>query len=487
VDQELVAAVLRQSHALEQRLHTVRANAFASPRIKVLIDATQELNDSIRTRFTTYDEDHSDAGTERSLERLWFAMVDLRLVVLPAIEHGSVRGRPIEVMLAMEQLFKVALGQECVALSSPGERHEYAALDVWRRPAVAAEMLGLRPRLVDAGVRFVRLRFSDAERDNVFLHCNLVHEVGHELIKPFHWDDVLSVILGDEAVRQLRSRVEPQPAFNALSEDAKALAMHELLAHNDDGYDTSGVLLNWLEELLADLVGLVVLGPAAALASAEWLNLSTTGAADRWSRTHPRWSFRFDLHREYLDEELDGSSLSHELENYPRALVYLESTHARHVAEALPVEGHESESFGGFSIARDEAFFNALEQALQNKFAYLRSLVADGLGRVGLQFAPAAFRTQVPPLVEQLMVLIPPSTTGEGDAQVPASYPAIVNAGAMVRFGRLDDLVSAVPALAADERRSRGAGQFRAEELISGLARKAIADALMFERWRRAR
>jgi hypothetical protein len=487
VDQELVAAVLRQSHALEARLRTVRANAYASPRILVLLEATSELNQAIRHRFASYDPARSDTLAERSLERLWFAMVELRMVVLPAIEQGSVRARPIEVMLAIEQLFKATLDQEVVVLASPGELHEYAALDLWRRAAVAAAELGLEPRLDKAGVRFIRLRFSDIERDNVFLHCNLVHEIGHELIRPFHWDDELGTILGDDAIRSLRARVEPQAEFAALGEDDQALVMHELLARDEEAYDSSGVLLNWLDELLADLVALVILGPAAALAAAEWLNLLNIESADRWSRTHPRWSFRIDLEREYLDLQIEGACLSEELAAYPQALNYLESTQARHVATSLLPEAAGSESTGTFSLPRDEIFFSALEQALRNKFPDLIEKVGSGLANVGMRLSPRAFREEVPPLVRQLMCLIPPSTTGDGADQRPASYRAIVNAGAMVRFDRLSDLVEAVPALKADEDGARGAGSFRADELISALVRKAIADALIFERWQRNR
>jgi len=487
VDQELVAAVLRQSHALETRLRTVRADTYASPRIRVLLEATSELNHAIRNRFATYDPAQSSALAERSLERLWFAMVELRMVVLPAIEQGSVRARPIEVMLAIEQLFKAALKEEVVVLASPGELHEYAALDLWRRPAVAAAELGLEPRLERAGVRFIRLRFSEVERDNVFLHCNLVHEIGHELIRPFHWDDELGTILGDDAIRSLRARVHPQAEFAALAEDDQALVMHELLARDDEAYASSGVLLNWLDELLADLVALVILGPAAALAAAEWLNLHTIESADRWSRTHPRWSFRIDLERHYLDREIDGACLSEELASYPQALNYLENTQARHVASSLPLDAPGSESAGTFSLARDEIFFGALEQTLRNKWPDLIETVESCLADAGMQLSPREFREEVPPLVEKLMCLIPPSTTGEGEDQRPASYRAIVNAGAMVRFDRLSELVAAVPALKADEERARGAGLFRADELISGLVRKAIADALIFERWRQHR
>src|SRR5205823_558768 len=128
--------------------------------------------------------------------------------------------------------------------------------------------LGMADGLSADRIRFLALSFPSGEKDNVLLHANLCHEVGHELIKDARWADrFLSELPGDEAIQRLTATIQPQHDFAKLVDLEKATVVTNLLTRTGRFYEESGVLTNWLGEVLSDAVAICVLGPAAAFAT----------------------------------------------------------------------------------------------------------------------------------------------------------------------------------------------------------------------------
>lgn len=387
-------------------------------------------------------------------------------------------------MLAIESVLAKALPQEVIVLALGSEFHTYAEHDLWSKVRTQLSDLGLEDRIAAERLLFLSLQFPTAEKDNVLLHANLCHEVGHELVSPFRWaDPFLSVLPGDEAIRALAKHIEPHDRYAGLSESEQRTVLANLVTRSGDHYWDSGVLANWLGELLADAVALCVLGPAAAFATAELLGLRLGLHRDRFGRTHPRWALRIELQRLHLEHVEADLSFGKLLEDHSEALTYLEHVHQEYLGEPGVVEEREFEQHGDFSIERTMTFYDALEQALRNKLPEILEAVRRSLASRDLLYTPEAFAGEVPALIEKLEAMLPPSSLGEFGSERPASYAGIMNAGALVRRDGLTRITNAVGRFRSREQENRGAGRYEAEELVFRLIRKAISDADIHRRW----
>jgi hypothetical protein len=458
---------------------------FASQRVTDLIRESLNVASAIRAEFR---KAVPKAPVDNRLLRLAETVVALRNDVLPAVEQGSLRTRPHEAMSAIEAVLAKALPQQVIVLAL-GDDVGYGEYELWSEIRTQLSELGMVDGLSADAVRFLALWFPAAEKDNVLLHANLCHEVGHELLTAARWADrFLAVLPGDDAIRALAGEIQPRDEYAKLSDAEKETVLTTLVANTGRQYRDNGVLTNWLGELLCDAVAICVLGPAAAFATAELLRLKLGRDRDRFNRTHPRWALRIELQRLHLGDwegEARPPTFEDLLEDYPTAYKYLEETQADFVGEPGTIAELQLENDRdlGYRIERSEAFYAALEQALRNKLPEILQVVRDWLAPRGLLYTPADFKGEVPALITKLEALLPPSTVGGFGTEKPASYASIMNAGALVRRDRLKKFTDDIGPYRADEVKNAGSGSYQAEELIFALVRKAIADADVHRRW----
>jgi hypothetical protein len=258
-----------------------------------------------------------------------------------------------------------------------------------------------------------------------------------------------------------------------------------LVARSGGQYWNSGVLANWIAELLADAVALCVLGPAAAFSSAELLSLKLGNDWDPFKPSHPRWALRLKLHRLHLEHRTSGGEPSFEelLTTYAKAYEYLENIQQVYLGEPGQVDEREFEQSDGYTIERTAAFYDALERAVLNKLPEILAAARGDLDKCGLLYTPAMFAAEVPSLIDKLEALIPPSTIGPFGSERPATYAGVMNAGVLARRDRREAIRGDVGRFAALEASERGAGDYETEELIFRLIRKAISDSDIHARW----
>jgi hypothetical protein len=476
--------VIRETYAVERGLDDMGSRVFASERVADLIAEAQTVARAIRSQFLALDG--KGETDERRLLRLTRALFALRHHVLPALEQGSLRTRPHEAMLAIESVLAKALPQQVVVLALAGAYHAYAEKDLWSSVRTQLGDLGLEDVLGKANLLFLGVDVPTAEKNNVLLHAILCHEVGHELVASYRWaDQFLALLPGDAAVENLADKIEDQEKYRGLTETERQTVLANLVARSGRSYWDSGVLANWLGELLADAVALCVLGPAAAFATAELLSLRLGNDLDPFNQSHPRWALRIELHRLHLEyrEEAGNPNFEELLTAYPLAYNYLENVHQTYIGADGVVFDREFEQVEGFSLERTLQFYDALEQALHNKLPEILRTVRKELAPRGLLYTTKDFALEVPALIEKLEALLPPSTVGVFGTETPASYAGIMNAGALVRRDRLTKITTDVGRYQAMELEQAGSGQYDAEDLVFRLVRKAIADADIHRRW----
>lgn len=466
----------------------MRTRAFASPRVKqLLIPEALSVVRAVRAQFLAPRA--GGPSQDRRLARLAGTLLQLRVYTLPALQQGALSARPHEAMVAVESVLQQALDREVVVLAAGIDEPNYMELDLWSEVSTQLPDLDLPDKISEAGVLFMYLNFPSAEKNNVLLHANLSHEAGHQLVRHFKWaDPILAVLTGDVAVQSLSAFIEPQSRYTALNETERTTVLQNLLARTGQGYSDSGVLANWVAELLCDAVALAILGPAAAIAFTELLGLGLGQEQDCFESSHPRWALRVKLHRLHLRGE-DGASPTFDdlLISYPDVVTNLEHVHQDLMARPPELPEAQFESHEGFRIERTVEFYQAVERALENKLPEILRRVRDDLGPRGLLYTPSSFASEVPVLIEKLEALLPPSTIGSFPSEQPASYAGIMNAGAVARMDRLGEITASVGRYAALEAEQVGKGRYEAEELTFRLVRKALADADLHRRWLEAR
>jgi hypothetical protein len=370
----------------------------------------------------------------------------LRGSIVPALERGVLRGRPIEIMAELEKMMESALGANVVILSAAEDVLNYAVVDIWRpvrqilTRAGGADPLGPR-------TYFVRVFYPRGERDNVTLAAHLYHEAGHVLGVELGWEDtLLSELYLDTAITDLANRIEPQAAYRAMSPAEQRDLLALLVGRGGVGYYDRGVLRNWLGELIADAVELVTLGPAAAVATADYLNSSDMGIPRPWGPSHPRWYLRLELQRKYLDDRFDT-----EFPKYARTLSYVAETSARYpdLRRAGAPTGEMEETAGGtFTLMCTEDFYLALERALRNKFDRLLSVVETDLAARGVAYTERRFADEVPLVIGQITRRSAPA----------ACHAGLLCGTVIARHDNIDELMGAYPDEAALEAKRPGDG-----------------------------
>jgi hypothetical protein len=138
-----------------------------------------------------------------------------------------------------------------------------------------------------------RISIPKIEYDQVLLHCVLAHELGHPLYRELKLEDKILPISLDEAriveiYNQLRTSWERKSPGSSQTE-----MFSELFFKNVVTKEVNNVIPNWIEEIAADLLGLLILGPAYVLASIHFS--SSVFLLNSASPTHPPQRFRLKV------------------------------------------------------------------------------------------------------------------------------------------------------------------------------------------------
>jgi dCTP deaminase len=273
---------------------------------------------------------------------------------------------------------------------------------------------------------FHLIAFPMLERENILLHSLLGHEIGHLFAFKFVTDELEAEFMAEiiPAVEELTIR---QLAAQKITEDTQggplffAKLKQTMLARNVGLTTTAWTRA--LEELLSDLVGAILFGPAALFSTLEIAQQHgfDIEPSDR-NDYYPPWRLRLKKVLRLIESRfpvalapphnlfLDGDS-SKRLSRVISRIGYLKTI----------VEG-ESPLYGDELVQLAYARVDAYEaRGLQ--------FLLDKCNLEGFAFDPTCMMSRLPPLIQRLDVGIPPNAFTDADGnERPAAFVETINA-----------------------------------------------------------
>jgi hypothetical protein len=240
---------------------------------------------------------------------------------------------------------------------------------------------------------FIVIGFPTTAHDNILLHCSFAHELGHFLVK------------AAQIVKALRVRYDPG-LYNSLKVDELPILWE--------------VTLKWNTEIIADVLGIYLLGPASFLSFSE-ISLDTLHTP---LRTHPPPHFRLSWMLTLL-----------------RRLSYLDNTDATGNVTPGKLDPKSKTYFDKWDKFLDEnpipplePIYACAEESLTRILDAIDQAVKSIVNTNG--YSADRYAAEVGPLTERILHLIPPS---EGDSVSVPCFESILNTGWAVRTIKLEE------------------------------------------------
>ena len=272
---------------------------------------------------------------------------------------------------------------------------------------------------------FVSLVFPAAERQNILMHALLGHELGHGFSDDLNIGAGIAVPVPAAAEEHLEKLTEPIRS----------------------GFEE--VVVQWLEEMLADALGVHIMGPAYYFACNEAVGQSPA------SDSHPSGAFRLQALRHQL--RLRGY-VTGDSETAKWLGKFITSGAAGEVA-ALPPTGEEEPLLRAAELCLRQVRGKVLEAAQSHKPEEA--------------FMPDRFVWVASELPERLCHLVPPD---EADGE-QAGLADILNAGWLVRLRRWDKFCESLGA------GSESASRYQATLKLNALLLKALEYSAIRTHW----
>lgn len=238
------------------------------------------------------------------------------------------------------------------------------------------------------------LKFPSAAKEDALLHAILAHEIGHFLDQS---NDLSSAVLaeaGADQYQEIEDAIITQLKFDQSKTGDRVLLRRAM-----------GVFYSWIAELLSDLVGVHLLGPAFALAMIEFQGFEEDPSEG--SLTHPPTDIRQYLIQEELralgwfDNVLTPGQLWAEMGPYAARKVVDTWTFEKKLAELM--------------ADKISAYLPACQLVVRNLFS-------------GKSFKPTQFQTDDTPMRSLLENYIPPAESPRADGTAsPFSAESIIN------------------------------------------------------------
>lgn len=220
------------------------------------------------------------------------------------VERAKTADTPWSIVLSVERFFRPVVGGNPSFIVRPQWSYNYQIHELIS--PLRKNMAALRwipaaayQHVLPDELVFV-LSFPRVERVNVTLHANWGHEVGHVIARRWIERHLLALWqpiedeLKDEIQRELGSKSE-----NSGPSTSSSLRVAEYVKR---GFR---VIEKGLLELIADAVGVYLLGPASLLAAAEYAARHDLDVSPLAGRDYPPWRYRLRRMYEQCAVDLD--------------------------------------------------------------------------------------------------------------------------------------------------------------------------------------
>ncbi len=307
--EEYTLEIISRARSAERRCKVLSSKRFASeaPKnlVKVLIDICILLENACRSVFKSIDRQNKNSKTQESYKILQVADVTVRDIGshISHIDEAQTQKLPWSLIQPIQKLAKAVLPDVQIMLR-PQWEYNYTIIttnlyDVYLNymsrfinyvPGTSLEEI-LRP----LGKSFHIIFFPSIERNNILLHCLMGHEIGHLVSQKYFTEQRQQILL-----QQIRDNVASivEKRITQIKKDIPPLLLTPAIIQQMIQIDTKRTTTMWekgLQEMLSDIVGSLLFGPAMLFSALE-IVLQDLGGLDKipdeGNNFYPPWRMR---------------------------------------------------------------------------------------------------------------------------------------------------------------------------------------------------
>lgn len=452
-----------QVFALSNQIEKLKLTAYPSAEIPNFIDELSNVCNLLLQKFerlsiTSYSEIMLYRQTFNDLQR-----------IISYISQANITNHPMEVMVPAKELI-IEFGDETLFFTQPLWYLNYAIGDVWT--SFSSSISKLFPQLELDSKKKILIQFPIIHKDDVLLGCVMGHELGHyfDLHSGLKISaSLLPQLLQHESVKKLTAYLQMKivnPAIELDSQGEERLKETLIITVLGDKH-----LFNWLKEFVADVIGILLYGPASHFSGDSlftFSSLSENGQLiDMYSESHPRSSLRSIVrmrtfeklgYEQNFDEDIQ-SSINISKEKWENAQIYNSNSF---------IDGTIREDLVyRLNLNRDS--YDLIEKILLDNLDSIIDLIIEKIPD-SLHYDSATFNELVPKLSKKISNFIPPNEL----QNQPVDSISILNAGwhaYLIYKEKLNDNLS-------DNERD-----YNIREMINNLVKKALMSANIHRRW----
>ncbi|MCA1060145.1 hypothetical protein LCL96_14500 [Rossellomorea aquimaris] len=389
--------------------------------------------------------------------------------IVSFISQANITHHPMEVMVPAKELI-LKFGDETLFFTQPVWILNYAIGDVWSK--FSNNLSRLLPELDLDLKKKILIQFPIIHKDDVLLGCVMGHELGHYFDLHTNLNisaSLLPKLLQHKNINNLKDYVQlkiipPNIKLNSEQEDRikKDLVVKVL------GED---YLVNWLKEFVADIVGILLYGPASHFSGDSiftFSSLSENGSlSDSYSPTHPRSSIRSLIRlRTFAQlgyDQIFDQDIKNSIEISKQKWEHANTNSARSF-----LDGEINDTLL-YRLTLNEESYPLIENILMENLDYIIDFIVSTIPG-DLHYTAQQYNSLVPKLSKKVSNFIPPNELFDG----PVDSISILNAGWHAYIVYKDTLSDNLVEHEQD---------YNIREMINNLIKKALMSAHIHRRW----
>lgn len=442
---------------LENKFNDLSLQIYPNKNIKDMIDYYHDVFYKLKKCLEDYLSDPT-----RDASKIAYLEIAVRIVYayVGMIESCDIRNQPTETMIPIMNIINT-IGNSHVFITEPKWEFNYAVGPL--ALSNSTSILRQCDKEIYDQPKVIRLLFPKLYQNNILYGAVMSHEIGHYLDLHYTLDSSEKILV------KLMSRINLQNylKFFVTSDPTLTNSILGIIK----SCLPSCVMRNWINEIVADIVGIILYGPASYFSCEHvaiyYSKIRGEQYIDSFSKTHPRNAIRNVVryrtlekmrYFDYMDDDL--KRILHEYsDQWKKALV-----------ESF--DGKEITVYNSVNLLYKSTFLVQLEKDIKDNIEWIIDDVVLDVESLSedIVYNSTNFSDYIPRLVKKLVNLVPPN---ELDCE-PVDSISIINAGWYTYLLKNEELK---PQISSME-------NYDIKQVVNNLIKKALNAADVHRRWK---
>lgn len=453
-----------QIDVLKIKFNELRLMTYPDTNIEKVINYMSDLANKLDERINYY----ADNGVDNNELWLFSQIIQVFHTTVGYIVNCDVKNHPREIMIPIKELLEKTQKDHIFITEPQWEINYSVGLLINQDFKKALESCDIK---IEKDLNIVKLAFPKLYQDNILDGAIMAHELGH------YYDLHYSLELSEKIIVKLINKIDLEKyignIFSYVDEYSKDLEANKRILKSSL---PNIILRSWIQEIVADVLGIAFYGLASYCASENIsiyytnINQLQSQFLQQFSTTHPRDGFRNYIRIATLSklkylEKIDKRILD-KLEEYEKQ--WKES-------QTVPFRAINYQLTEVLYLNINSNYLFNLESDIRENSDWIIDLILEEINNVSdeLIYSSDEFINDVNDLVEKIKLVIPPNEINN----FPVSSISIINAGWVAYLLNSEDIKVTMG------NSSESSKEIDIKNLINSLLKKATLTSNIHRRW----